>query len=52
MYFVGYRSISAEQYDYGKTIIVAKRCHGCARAVGLPESYPKDPADRIIAGTA
>jgi PIN domain nuclease of toxin-antitoxin system len=24
----------------------------CARAIGLPESYPKDPADRIIGGTA
>ena len=24
----------------------------CARAVTLPESYPKDPADRIIAATA
>jgi len=24
----------------------------CARAMGLPASYPKDPADRIIAATA
>lgn len=24
----------------------------CARAVTLPESYPKDPADRIIGATA
>jgi PIN domain nuclease of toxin-antitoxin system len=24
----------------------------CVRAVGLPEAYPKDPADRIIAATA
>jgi PIN domain nuclease of toxin-antitoxin system len=24
----------------------------CARAMGLPESYPKDPADRIIGATA
>ena len=24
----------------------------CARAVGLPETYPKDPADRIIGATA
>jgi len=24
----------------------------CARAVGLPPSYPKDPADRIIGATA
>jgi PIN domain nuclease of toxin-antitoxin system len=24
----------------------------CARAVGLPAIYPKDPADRIIAATA
>jgi len=24
----------------------------CARAVGLPLSFPKDPADRIIAATA
>ena len=24
----------------------------CVRAGALPESYPKDPADRIIAGTA
>jgi len=24
----------------------------CVRALGLPETYPKDPADRIIGGTA
>lgn len=24
----------------------------CARAVGLPKAYPKDPADRIIGATA
>jgi len=24
----------------------------CARALGLPAAYPKDPADRIIAATA
>jgi PIN domain nuclease of toxin-antitoxin system len=24
----------------------------CARATGLPSTYPKDPADRIIAATA
>jgi PIN domain nuclease of toxin-antitoxin system len=24
----------------------------CARAVGLPSIYPKDPADRVIAATA
>jgi PIN domain nuclease of toxin-antitoxin system len=24
----------------------------CARAVGLPSTYPRDPADRIIAATA
>jgi len=24
----------------------------CARAIGLPASYPKDPADRIIGATA
>ena len=24
----------------------------CARAMGLPEAYPKDPADRIIGATA
>lgn len=24
----------------------------CARAMGLPAAYPKDPADRIIAATA
>jgi len=24
----------------------------CARALGLPATYPKDPADRIIAATA
>ncbi len=24
----------------------------CARAMGLPATYPKDPADRIIAATA
>jgi PIN domain nuclease of toxin-antitoxin system len=24
----------------------------CVRAMGLPAAYPKDPADRIIAGTA
>ena len=25
---------------------------GCARAMGLPTAYPKDPADRIIGATA
>lgn len=24
----------------------------CVRALGLPATYPKDPADRVIAGTA
>ena len=24
----------------------------CVRAIGLPESYPRDPADRIIGATA
>jgi PIN domain nuclease of toxin-antitoxin system len=24
----------------------------CVRALGLPAAYPKDPADRVIAGTA
>jgi PIN domain nuclease of toxin-antitoxin system len=24
----------------------------CARAIGFPASYPKDPADRIIGATA
>jgi len=24
----------------------------CVRAIGLPASYPKDPADRVIAATA
>ena len=24
----------------------------CARAMGLPATYPKDPADRVIAATA
>jgi PIN domain nuclease of toxin-antitoxin system len=24
----------------------------CARSLSLPNAYPKDPADRIIAGTA
>ena len=24
----------------------------CARAIGLPPSYPKDPADRVIGATA
>ena len=24
----------------------------CVRAIGLPAAYPKDPADRIIGGTA
>jgi PIN domain nuclease of toxin-antitoxin system len=24
----------------------------CVRSVELPEAYPKDPADRLIAGTA
>jgi PIN domain nuclease of toxin-antitoxin system len=26
--------------------------HACVRARGLPETYPKDPADRIIGATA
>lgn len=25
---------------------------GCARAMGLPKAYPKDPADRMIGATA
>jgi PIN domain nuclease of toxin-antitoxin system len=33
-------------------IVLPINGHGCVRAVVLPESYPKDPADRIIAGTA
>jgi PIN domain nuclease of toxin-antitoxin system len=28
------------------------KCRTCVRALGLPASYPKDPADRIIGGTA
>jgi PIN domain nuclease of toxin-antitoxin system len=33
-------------------IILPISGRACVRALGLPAAYPKDPADRIIAGTA
>ena len=33
-------------------VVLPMNARVCARAVGLPESYPKDPADRIIGATA
>ncbi|MFY9842935.1 MAG: type II toxin-antitoxin system VapC family toxin [Terriglobales bacterium] len=33
-------------------IILAISGRACVRALGLPATYPKDPADRIIAATA
>jgi PIN domain nuclease of toxin-antitoxin system len=33
-------------------IILPISGHACVRALGLPATYPKDPADRIIGATA
>jgi PIN domain nuclease of toxin-antitoxin system len=33
-------------------IVVPISGRACVRALGLPAAYPKDPADRIIGGTA
>lgn len=33
-------------------IVLSISGRACARAVGLPSTYPRDPADRIIAATA
>ena len=33
-------------------IVLPISARACARAIGLPATYPKDPADRIIAATA
>jgi PIN domain nuclease of toxin-antitoxin system len=33
-------------------VVLSISGRACVRAVALPETYPKDPADRIIAGTA
>ena len=33
-------------------VVLAMSGKVCARATGLPEIYPKDPADRIIGATA
>jgi PIN domain nuclease of toxin-antitoxin system len=33
-------------------VILPINGRACARAMGLPASYPKDPADRIIGATA
>jgi len=33
-------------------VVLPMSGRACARAVGLPATYPKDPADRIIAATA
>jgi PIN domain nuclease of toxin-antitoxin system len=33
-------------------VVLPIRGRACARAMGLPAAYPKDPADRVIAATA
>ena len=33
-------------------VVLPMSSRACARAMSLPATYPKDPADRIIAGTA
>lgn len=33
-------------------VVLAISGRACARAMGLPTTYPKDPADRIIGATA
>jgi PIN domain nuclease of toxin-antitoxin system len=33
-------------------VVLPIRGRACARAMGLPTAYPKDPADRIIGATA
>jgi PIN domain nuclease of toxin-antitoxin system len=33
-------------------VVLAISGRACARAMGLPATYPKDPADRIIGATA
>jgi PIN domain nuclease of toxin-antitoxin system len=33
-------------------VVLPVSCRACSRAMSLPATYPKDPADRIIAGTA
>lgn len=33
-------------------VVLPITARACARAISLPASYPKDPADRVIGGTA
>ncbi len=33
-------------------VVLPISARACARAIGLPKNYPKDPADRIIGATA
>ena len=33
-------------------VVLPMSSRACARAMGLPADYPKDPADRIIGATA
>jgi PIN domain nuclease of toxin-antitoxin system len=33
-------------------VVLPISARACARAMGLPPTYPKDPADRVIAATA
>jgi PIN domain nuclease of toxin-antitoxin system len=33
-------------------VVLPMSGRACARAIGFPEAYPKDPADRIIGATA
>jgi PIN domain nuclease of toxin-antitoxin system len=33
-------------------VVLPITARACARTISLPETYPKDPADRIIAATA
>ena len=36
----------------GRFVVLPITSRSCARAMAFPASYPKDPADRIIAATA
>lgn len=48
-------SISLESFLQeveARFVVLPMGGRACARAVGLPAAYPKDPADRIIGATA
>jgi PIN domain nuclease of toxin-antitoxin system len=48
-------SISVESFlreVEARFVVLPISGRACARAIGLPAAYPKDPADRIIGATA